>query len=264
VRRVLVEGGRVTGVEAAANVPHAARHTLYARVVIAADGRYSRIVRQTGRVVARGPRLVGFKWHRSGVGSPHTSDNAIEMVSFPGGYLGLCQVEDGQQNICGVMPRAALRRARGSIAAALQALTYDTSDLPERGGTLTMPDVRQQRASPLAAGVLYVGDAAETIEPLAGQGLAMAIAGGHLAAEVLLENRRHEVDAALQHRYAERCRRRFGPTIGRAQRLGWLLRRPALLSSLAALAPASACLEELLLRACYRWTRVPQSHLLTR
>jgi hypothetical protein len=85
----------------------------------------------------------------------------------------------------------------------------------------------------------------------------MALGGAQLAAELLLANERPAVDRALQRRYGSLWRGRFSPTIGRAERLGWLLRRPALLQSLVRYAPAPLRLKELLLRASYRTTRLP-------
>jgi 2-polyprenyl-6-methoxyphenol hydroxylase-like FAD-dependent oxidoreductase len=134
---------------------------------------------------------------------------------------------------------------------------YDCDFSSTPSGWMTMPEVRQQWSVPRVEGVLYVGDALETIEPLAGQGLAMALAGASLAAEMLLAGPRPRIDAAWQQRYASIWRGRFRRTIDRAQRLGWLLRRPALLHSLASLPPAPKRLQQLLLHACYRSTRLP-------
>lgn len=267
VRRIVFEGDRVAGVEIVASTASRERErpepcTLRGHVVIAADGRSSTIVRETGRVFARGPRLVGFKRHRVCEGTQGWPD-VINMVSFPGGYIGTCEVEEQEQNICGLLPREAVRQARGSIDVALTNLLrgYDREicsfDAPStENHWMTMPDVRQQRALPQVEGVLYVGDALGTIEPLAGQGLAMALAGASLAAELLLTDPRPNIDAAWQRRYVSIWRSRFGRTIDRAQRLGWLLRRPALLYPLARLAPASTRLEDLLFRASYRATRL--------
>jgi hypothetical protein len=85
----------------------------------------------------------------------------------------------------------------------------------------------------------------------------MALGGAQLAAELLLNDRRRVIDPFLQREYWSAWKNRFGPTIARAQQLGWLLRRPWLLRSLIRCAPVPRCLEELLLRACYRTTRLP-------
>jgi flavin-dependent dehydrogenase len=266
VRRLAFAGARVVGV-AVADVANRERQpvesrVLHGRIVIAADGRFSTIVRETGRVVSRGPRLVGFKRHRNVANAPRCATDEIRMVSLHGGYVGLCDVEGAMENICGLMPRAALRRARGSIDAALANLLrgYDRQESLDIEDTqspwMTMPDVRQQRSVPRTEGVLYVGDALGTIEPLAGQGLAMALVGANLAAELLLSNDRRMANEALQRRYAALWQSHFGRTIDRAQRLGWLLRRPSLLYPLARLAPGTKRLEDLLFRATYRGTRL--------
>jgi flavin-dependent dehydrogenase len=250
VRRVVCDGRSVTGVEVAGK-------TLRSRVLIAADGRGSSIVKQTGRVVACGPRLVGFKSHCQAAARPcDLTSGTIEMISLAGGYVGLCEVERRELNICGLLPRQLVQQARGSIEQALARLLPGRSiGSPEHW--LTMPDVRQQTATPQLEGVLYVGDAMGTIEPLAGQGMAMALQSASLAAEMLLEQPQPGCDRALQHRYQAAWRRTFHRTIVRARRFGWLLRHPALLGSLVNVAPHPPRLEELLLRTCYRTTRLP-------
>jgi flavin-dependent dehydrogenase len=262
VRGVLIEKGRVCGIKLAAGDNRESRE-LRSRVVIAADGRGSAIVRQTGSVTQRGPRVIGFKSHRPTSGNDSSVSSTIEMISLRGGYVGRCQVENGEQNLCGLLPPEALRGARGSIDAALGSLMFDDAiDLiaprlsESRIRWQTMADVRQQLASPRVEGVLYVGDAMGTIEPLAGQGLAMALGGAQLAAEVLLADEQQRVDIAVQQHYAALWHSRFDRTIHRAGKLGWLLRHPRVLASLAKLAPTSHHLEELLFRACYRSTRL--------
>lgn len=251
VRRAVIDGHRVTGVEVAGK-------TIRSRVLIAADGRGSSIVKHTGRVVSSGPRLVGFKSHSTlAATSADLSPGTIEMLSFAGGYVGRCEVEQGQLNICGLLPRQLVRQARGSIDQALSTLAPGNS-FGSSGDWLTIPDVRLQRATPKCEGVLYVGDAMGTIEPLAGQGMAIALQSAALAAKLLIAQSAPRADVALQRRYSSAWHRRFGSTIGRARRLGWLLRRPRLLQSLVGLAPPSR-LEELLLRTCYRTTRLQPS-----
>lgn len=265
VREVLFDSGRACGVGIGRSGED--HREVRGRMLIAADGRASTIVRQTGRITARGPRLVGFKTHRPSMRSRNGAQErqaTIEMISLRGGYVGTCEVEDGEQNICGLLPRVAVQQARGSIDEALGALLHGhdlslaAAEDPSADRWQTISDVRQQRATPRVEGVLYVGDALGTIEPLAGQGLAMALRGARLAAEILLDEPPRNIDASLQQRYATLWQSRFCSAINRAARLGWLLRHPTALAPLARLAPASERLEELLLRACYRQTRLPR------
>jgi flavin-dependent dehydrogenase len=259
-RRVLFDGGVACGLEVSATTTGEPPHVLRSRMVIAADGRSSKIVRQTGRVSARGPGLVGFKRHLI-VDDPNSivRHGAIDMHSFRGGYLGVCRVEDGAINVCGLLPRGVLQQQRGNLGRALQrllpsniaeALTIES----DRSDWLTIPNVQQQTARPRVPGVLYVGDAQGTIEPLAGQGIWMALSSAALAADLLLSDGERVVNNVLQRRYDAAWRLRFRSTIAWAERFGWLLRHPRVLTALISSAPLPRQTKESMARLAYRAT----------
>ncbi len=156
------------------------------------------------------------------------------MHSLAGGYVGIGPTEDGHWNVCGVMPRRLVRQSRGSIDAALQSWTGGKGPLATflRSATpldiwLTIPEVATQRATSNVAGVLYVGDACGTIEPLAGQGMTMALASAALADEILKSGH----DRACQA-YAQAWQQQFSRHVQRASWLAGLLRRPTMLAAL--------------------------------
>jgi flavin-dependent dehydrogenase len=265
VRRVLVEDGHAVGVEASA-VERAA-HTLEFRapVVIAADGRRSIVVQQTGSVTTSRGELIGFKRHfREPAGnSAASNDLALDMHCLAGGYAGICRVEDGAVNLCGMIPRQRLQAARGSIETALCDWAAEHPRivrLIREGEGLdvwhTMPEVSQQQATPAMAGVLYVGDACGTIEPLTGQGMTMAIAGGILAAEFLCTHAGVPLTGELQAAYRTQWRNQFAATIRRTAWLGSLLRRPGLLNTLWPLHRCWPAIGKALLYGGYRATLV--------
>jgi flavin-dependent dehydrogenase len=78
---------------------------------------------------------------------------------------------------------------------------------------------------------VYVGDAMGTIEPLAGQGMTMALAGARLLAKFLLDADAKPIDRALQRSYAAAWHRAFDRRITAASCFGDLLRRPRLLAA---------------------------------
>ena len=51
----------------------------------------------------------------------------------------------------------------------------------------TVADVSTQTPRPCVAGVLYIGDACGTIEPLTGQGMTMAMTAAVLAGQTLID-----------------------------------------------------------------------------
>lgn len=243
VRRVLIENSRVVGLEASAVERASQTLEFRAPVIVAADGRRSIVVQQTGHVKTSRGELVGFKRHfrepSEKSGGAGANDLALDMHSLTGGYAGLCRVEDGAVNLCGMMPRKRLQAARGSIESALCTWAADHPRivrLVREGIGLdvwhTMPEVSQQEATPILDGVLYVGDACGTIEPLTGQGMTMAIAGGILAADFLGAHAGRPLNAELQATYHRQWQHQFAASIRHTAWLGGLLRRPRLLELL--------------------------------
>ncbi len=170
------------------------RH-LPARLVIGADGRGSVVARQFGLAhVPRRPRRWAMGAYAEGVAGmdPHLG----EMHVRAGRYLGLAPVAGGLTNVCLVVSyeqaRAQVRAPWASIRAAM---TGDPllGDRFERAVPVTAPVVLGPLAVDVTApgqrGVLLAGDAAGFIDPMTGDGMRLALAGGleaaHVAGEVL-------------------------------------------------------------------------------
>lgn len=244
VRRVVVEGGVVRGVEAGPIEDLDSPTPIRAHVVIAADGRNSRVVRQTGRIVEQhGAPLLGFKRH---LRFPDWPASTLDMFSLPGGYVGVCSLPGGGINVCGVAPYGAVRSQEGGLGAKLRAWSQlQPALLPllvdESGEWLTTPNVRRQRAEPELPGVVYLGDALRTVAPLAGQGMTMALISACELAQRL--SIRADASPQFQRDWAAWSRQKFDALCRRADALDWLLKRPRLLSGLrlgSALAPTLA------------------------
>jgi flavin-dependent dehydrogenase len=241
-REVLIDRGEVQGVTAGPSDQASQGQVFSSRILIAADGRQSVIVRQTGDVARRGPELVGFKRHFQPLPSSETADeHVLRMHSLPGGYIGVCDVEGGDVNFCGVVRRRLLVEHRGRLDDVISAWAHDHPGLTRlfnqsaaQSRWWSMSDVSTQRASPRMPGVLYIGDAFGTIEPLTGQGITMAMAGAVLAADVLSASRGQQATAQIQAAYAVQWERLFGRSIRLASWLGRVLRRPALIRGLTA------------------------------
>ena len=94
-------GGRVVGVDVAVGT---SRARLHAPVVIAADGRQSRIARPLGLLkTARAPRRWAIGAYAADVEPPseRTPPGQYgEMHIRPDGYLGVAPLPDGQTNLC--------------------------------------------------------------------------------------------------------------------------------------------------------------------
>lgn len=239
LRSVLHDRGRVVGVEIVDVADPALVRELRAPLVIAADGRRSRVVQETGRIQAGRSEIVGFKRHVA-VDDFSAYENRISMHAAPGCYVGVCPVAPGIVNLCGTMPKRWMQQAHGRIGEALRTLLpRDTPLMPLLTASddpvaawHSMPEVSQQRSRHGMAGVLYVGDAMGTIEPLTGQGMTMALAGAQLVASLLYESHASTADAELQRRYESAWRKQFARPIAAAAWFGRILRRPRLLQGL--------------------------------
>ncbi len=210
---------------------------LEARAVVLATGKHEL------RGVARGRRggALGVKLPLEGV----PIGGRIALLACAGGYAGLQPRPGGGANLCAALdPRAPGAVAAAQGASAFLAHVAGGSALAAR----LLRDARPVLARPLAvAGVPYgylarggperlfrVGDQAAVIPSLCGDGVAMALRSGRLAAEAVLGSR-----AAAAHHDA------WAATVGGPMRLaGWLgallEHSPGLLVALAGLAPGAA------------------------
>ena len=188
VGAILTEDGRVIGFRG--RHPELGRVAFRAPVTIAADGRHSRLVDETGSVRGRSlrrPRLFGLKKHLDHADADAAGTVGLHLVA--GGYVGTCRVEGGRANLCGLLPEALARRARGDLdRLAKESLSRNPAlsvllDAPRVGSPWkTVARVRVQVATPRLPGILYAGDCQGTVDPLGGQGMTMALLGAELVA----------------------------------------------------------------------------------
>jgi len=147
---------------------------------------------------------------------------SIELHLFRGGYAGIVLQEDGSANVC-----LALRKSRlgGDPAALLASLAERHPAFAERlGSDWQDRPIESIGAVPYgwiarstAPGLFRLGDQAAVIPSLAGEGIAIALTSGAMAAGYWLE-RGPEGASAYQHALA---RRAAGPV--RAARLARML-----------------------------------------
>lgn len=240
VRELLRRDGRAAGIVLVDVADPSHCEELPARLVVAADGRRSRIVQETGALRSNQADLVGFKRHR------YVDDFApyagrIAMHAARGGYVGVCPIAPGCVNVCGTIPKRCLRQSHGRIGEALRTFLGPDSPLvpllaesdDPREAWHTMPEVSLQQARHRTPGVLYVGDSMGTIEPLTGQGMTMALAGAELLAAMLAAipagDPRAAAEPDFQQSYEQAWRRSFRRPIAAASWFGRILRSPRLL-----------------------------------
>jgi flavin-dependent dehydrogenase len=227
VERALVDTAGAVRVRGVVVTSRGRSAALHARVVIAADGRYSRVARPFGlsRAAAH-PRRWAVGAYFSGVAGMSAFG---EMHVRQGCYIGVAPLPGGLTNACLVTGnRAGLRDAGSQLLSALR------SDwlLADRfaGATPVTPPVT---LGPLAVessaagmpGLLLAGDAAGFIDPMTGDGLRFAMCGAELAAAAALRTMESGIDA---HGWLARERRGAFASKYRFNRaLRWLVSSPA-------------------------------------
>ena len=132
-------------------------------------------------VSKRRERLFGFKAHFRG-----PVDDAVELYFFDGCYVGVCPIEGGITNVCGLGPEELLGHYRfdyDSFILRSDALTQRLRPLRRVMNWLTAgPLVFCNHFGDWSNGVIYpAGDALSFIDPFTGSGIVSALISGRLA-----------------------------------------------------------------------------------
>jgi menaquinone-9 beta-reductase len=224
--------GRVVGLEIATQ-GGGARH-LRADVVIAADGRHSRI--------ARSLRLAAYSAspRRWAVGGYFENVGGLcrcgEMHVRTGHYIGVAPLPGGIANVCVVTEDvSSLARPADLLRAQLDgdaqlASRFAHARMVDR--PLVMGPLAVECRTPGAPGLLLAGDAAGFIDPMTGDGLRLAMRGAELAAaEALRSLECGTFDAHLRLRAARR--REFARKWRFNRTLRWMIDVPLALHTAA-------------------------------
>ncbi len=210
-----------------------------ARVLAGAWGRWGRFDQQLARAFVRdrAHRNFGFKRHyRAGGPQPaNVTEDVIELYAFRRGYLGVSSVEGGLTNVCGLVHASRLAQHKGRWDAFVAHIREEEPKLdsmygrlvPAQDHYLSSEPVIFRARSAVEEGIFMVGDASGVIDPLTGNGMAMAIQSAFLAApyiELALGNR-----TRAENEYREQHRATFAPRIAWSRRVAFLLSRPGLL-----------------------------------
>lgn len=190
---LVADGMRVVGVRVAAS--HG-EHDLRARIVIAADGRHSRLAFNLGLAnYAAAARRWAFGAYFTDVAGLSTFG---EMHIRPDGYIGVAPLPSGLANVCVVRELGTAFRAQRVEADTVvdAAVTHDPMLADRFASARRVTPVTV--LGPLAVdshgagqpGLLLAGDAAGFIDPMTGDGLRFAIRGAELAAAAAIEELR--------------------------------------------------------------------------
>jgi len=207
-----------------------------ARIVVGAWGRWGRFDQQLARsfVRDRAHRNFGFKRHYRGA----TDTSVIELHSFRRGYLGVAAVEGGVTNICGLVHASRLAHHKGRWDSFVDEIRGEEPALeamyaryaPAQEGFLSSEPVIFRARSAVEHGIFMVGDASGIIDPLTGNGMAMAIQSALVAAPFIVDAL-HADRARAEDAYRQRHHELFAKRIAWSRRAAFLLSRPALLDA---------------------------------
>jgi flavin-dependent dehydrogenase len=209
--------------------------SIKAKVIAGAWGRWGRFDTQLSRgfVRDRTHRNFGFKRHYSG-----PSTNVIELYSFRRGYLGVNSVDGGVVNICGLVHASRLAGHKGRWDAFIDTIRAEEPELealyarhtPAQEQFLSSEPVIFRARSAMEAGIFMVGDASGVIDPLTGNGMAMALQSALLAAPLILRLLRSPADRTrIENEYRARHRAMFAPRIRWSRTVARFLSNPSLL-----------------------------------
>jgi len=193
------------------------------------------IVRATGRraqTAENGSRWFGLKVHARNV--PLTAD--LEMHVSSRGYVGLCHVDHGVVNVCGLfrrkvgenkMPQNWRDWLRGSVGSPLnQRLAtagFDENSFCAVAGI----SLRPQRAT--AHAECCVGDAITMIPPVTGNGMSMAFESAEMAIEPLAAwSRGESLWTQARQIIADKCDAAFARRLAWAKRVQRMMLAPSL------------------------------------
>lgn len=234
------EGAKVTKIDGdlAQGFTISTQHgeTYEAKAVIAAYGKRSVLDRVLQRP-SHGP-YIGLKQHFDG---PPLADH-IDLYVFDGGYCGMSQVEDGTTNVCLLARQDQFQAVSGGGSDAVPRFIawvgeqnpalgrWLSQAAPVYADWLSIAQVSVAAKTPLEGDLLLAGDCAGMIAPLAGDGMAMAVQAGILAANAVGRFLSHLQDAETMKRgYAEAWHRTFAGRLRLGHALQNIMLRPRLI-----------------------------------
>lgn len=210
VRDLIVENDRIVGVRV--NAPGKKVVDMRAKLVVGADGRYSRTAKLAGvtETVAPNNRFVYFGYYRN----MPLKDGKAGQMWFQGESIGYAMPNDnGYTLLAAILPKTELATFKQDIEGNFKRFFETLPNSPnlhtaERNskllGMVDLPIVSRQTTMP---GLALIGDAAVASDPLWGNGMSWALLAADwltkLTKEALSSENTADLDAALRL-YAEK------------------------------------------------------------
>jgi flavin-dependent dehydrogenase len=152
------------------------RETLLARVLVGADGRNSTMARLCNLLPRPERERIALQAH---VPLPQDFGNRIVLQFLPEGYSGQAPVNNRELNLCLV--------GTAPTIASLRSWAEHEFQLPNDQPWRTITPLTRAPVPVAHDNLLFVGDAAQVVEPLTGEGIYYALRSGELAANVIVK-----------------------------------------------------------------------------
>ena len=214
-----------------------------ARITIDATGRARALARHFDRRLSGAARrrhnLVAFKAHLENTG---VAPGVCEIYSYPGGYGGLSEIENGLSNLCFIVAAHDVRRRASDPDRMLRevvmqnlraANTLENARLHSPWLSVSLEGFGRKTLTP-ANGLLSIGDAASFIDPFTGSGMLMALESGAVVANAIVPLLKFADDGKLIALLGKQYEREYGRRFNSRLRVSGMLRRAAFVPHLAA------------------------------
>jgi len=185
-----------------------------AEVVIGAYGKRTRLDKQLGRhFMEKASPYVGVKYHIR----YNFPKNVIALHNFKNGYCGISAIEDDKFCLCYLTERSNMKKA-GSINAMEKTIAsrnpYLRDIFTSAEFLYDKPEVINEVSfapkKSIENHILMVGDSAGLVTPLCGNGMAIAIRSGNMAAqEIIRYFTGHRNRATLETNYQDAWEKEF-------------------------------------------------------
>lgn len=161
--------------------------TYQAKVVLGAYGKRAKLDKQFERTFMekRSP-YVGVKYHIK----LEDAQDLISLHNFAEGYCGMSAIEEDKYCLCYLTHRSNFDKYKSVVGVEHNVLRKNPflEDIFSRATfiyekPLVINEISFEKKSPIEQNILMIGDTAGLITPLCGNGMAMAIHGGKLAAD---------------------------------------------------------------------------------
>lgn len=252
-KALVLEGARVQSVERDGGqmrvqvLQEQRREEFAARIVIAATGRAARIqglARKAPGSSSQKARYVAMKTHARARSSAARAAR-VALYALRGAYVGVIPTDSGSLNVCFLARSEEFSRGNDAAtfletearAHSSWAKVWSAMDL-EGARWTAVSTMDFEKRMPVQEGVLYAGDAAAMVSPFWGEGMAMALESGTMAADCASEILQGADEEKVLSEYRARWRKRFSMRLAAGQALQRIFLAPRAIETAARFAGA--------------------------